>query len=220
VLERSTRAHHAAHFAGCVYRGVGWDSPTGIRVVVSEPEICGTVCKVSDVDLVVVMGVSGSGKTTVARGIAEAMGWEFAEGDEFHSEANVAKMASGHPLTDEDRWPWLRAIGAWLKEHEEAGRSAVVTCSALRRVYRDLLREGRPNVRLCHVEADAALIKDRVDHRTGHYMPPSLLPSQLATLEPLQPDEPGAAVSVAGTPEAVVERALEALGLEPEGVSL
>jgi len=171
---------------------------------------------VSGVDLVVVMGVSGSGKTTVARGIAAAMGWEFAEGDDFHSAANVAKMASGHPLTDDDRWPWLRAIGAWLTEHEQAGRNAVVTCSALRRVYRDLLREDRPDVRFCHVEADATLIKDRVEHRTGHYMPPSLLPSQLATLEPLQPDEPGVAVSVAGTPEAIIERALKALGLQPE----
>ena len=173
----------------------------------------------SEVDLVVVMGVSGSGKTTVARGIAAAMGWEFAEGDDFHSPANVAKMASGQPLTDDDRWPWLRTIGAWLTEHEQAGRDAVVTCSALRRVYRDLLREDRPDVRFCHVEADAALIKDRVEHRTGHYMPPSLLPSQLATLEPLEPDEPGVAVSVAGTPEAIIERALAALGLEPEGVT-
>jgi gluconokinase len=171
---------------------------------------------VSDIDLVVVMGVSGSGKTTVARGIAEAMGWEFAEGDDFHSEANVAKMASGHPLTDEDRWPWLRAIGAWLTEHERAGRNAVVTCSALRRVYRDLLREGRPDLRFCHVQADAAVIKGRMEHRIGHYMPPSLLPSQLATLEPLQPDEPGVAVSVAGTQEEIVERALKALGLQPK----
>lgn len=173
---------------------------------------------VSGVDLVVVMGVSGSGKTTVARGIADAMGWEFAEGDDFHSEANVAKMASGHPLTDEDRWPWLRAIGAWLTEQAASGRNAVVTCSALRRVYRDLLREGRPDVRFCHVEADAALIQARVELRSGHYMPSSLLPSQLATLELLQPDEPGVAVSVAGTPEAIVERALNALGLQPKRV--
>src|SRR6478752_6936524 len=94
-------------------------------------------------DLIVVMGVSGAGKTTVGRGIAEAMGWEYAEGDDFHPEANVAKMASGHPLTDEDRWPWLHAIGDWLGARERAGESAVVTCSALRRVYRDLLRDGR-----------------------------------------------------------------------------
>jgi gluconokinase len=175
------------------------------------------VCAVSDVDLIVVMGVSGSGKTTVARGIAEVMGWEFAEGDDFHSAANVAKMAAGHPLTDEDRWPWLRSIGDWLSQHERAGRNAVVTCSALRRVYRDLLREGRPDVRFCHVEADAALIKERIEHRTGHYMPPSLLPSQLATLEPLQPDEPGVVVSVQGSPEEIIARTLQALGLHPRG---
>lgn len=168
------------------------------------------------IDLVVVMGVSGSGKTTVARGIASAMGWDFAEGDDFHSEANVAKMSSGQPLTDDDRWPWLRTIGNWLSEQEKSGRNAVVTCSALRRVYRDLLRDERPDVRFCHVEADAAVIEERVVHRAGHYMPPSLLPSQLAILEPLEPDEPGVTVSVAGTPEAIVERALEALGLRRE----
>jgi gluconokinase len=170
-----------------------------------------------EVDLVVVMGVSGSGKTTVGEGIARAMGWEYAEGDSFHSKANVAKMAAGTPLTDDDRWPWLRAIGTWLSEHEASDESAVVTCSALRRVYRDLLREGRPDVRFCHVHADAELIKDRLDHRAGHYMPPSLLPSQLAILEPLQADEPGVTVSVAGSPEEIVVRALEALGLESAG---
>jgi gluconokinase len=169
----------------------------------------------SRADLVVVMGVSGSGKTTVGRGIADAMRWEYAEGDEFHSAANVAKMASGHPLTDEDRWPWLRSIGQWLNAHEQAGRSAVVTCSALRRVYRDLLREGRPDVRFCHVTATAEIIQERLEHRHGHYMPPSLLPSQLATLEPLQPDEPGVVVSVAGTPQEIVQKALAALGLTP-----
>jgi gluconokinase len=170
-----------------------------------------------EVDLVVVMGVSGSGKTTVGEGIARAMGWEFAEGDSFHSKANVAKMTAGTPLTDEDRWPWLRDIGAWLGEHEAAGRSAVVTCSALRRVYRDLLRDQRPDVRFCHVHADAEVLQERLDHRTGHYMPPSLLPSQLATLEPLEADEPGVMVSVAGSPEEIVDRALDALGLVPAG---
>jgi gluconokinase len=169
------------------------------------------------VDLVVVMGVSGSGKTTVGEGIAKAMAWDYAEGDTFHSDANVAKMASGTPLTDEDRWPWLRAIGEWLSGHEASTHSAVVTCSALRRVYRDLLRDGRPDLRFCHVQADAELIKERLDHRSGHYMPPSLLPSQLATLEPLRDDEPGVVVSVAGTPEEIIHRALHALGLQPGG---
>jgi gluconokinase len=164
-------------------------------------------------DLVVVMGVSGAGKTTVGRAIAEKMGWEYAEGDDFHPRANVEKMASGRPLTDEDRWPWLRAIGAWLTAHEAAGRNAVVTCSALRRVYRDLLRQDRPDVRFCHVAADEGLIKERLDHRQGHYMPPSLLPSQLATLEPLEPDEPGVVIAATGSAEEIVVRALDALGL-------
>jgi gluconokinase len=168
-------------------------------------------------DIIIVMGVSGSGKTTVAQGIATAMGWEFAEGDEFHPEASVAKMASGHPLIDEDRWPWLQAIGAWIDDHNRSGSSAVITCSALRRVYRDLLREGRPNVRFCHVMADPALIDERVQHREGHYMPASLLPSQLATLENLETDEPGLTVSAAGEPGEVLHSALVALGLAPRG---
>jgi gluconokinase len=171
-------------------------------------------------DVIVVMGVSGSGKTTVARGIATAMGWDFAEGDELHSEANVAKMAAGHPLTDEDRWPWLRAIGSWMDERIERSASAVITCSALRRVYRDLLREGRPQVRFCHVSADPALIGDRLSVRQGHYMPASLLPSQLATLEPLQPDEPGVVVPATGSPQEVQDRAMAALGLHTKGAAL
>ena len=166
-------------------------------------------------DLVVVMGVAGSGKTTVAEGLAARMHWLFAEGDAFHPAANVAKMHAGTPLTDEDRWPWLRLIGDWMSEQETAGRSAVITCSALRRVYRDLLREGRPAVRFLHVTLPEVAIADRLEHREGHYMPPSLLPSQLATLEPLQPDEPGVEVSGRGTPEDVLAHALEALGLTP-----
>lgn len=168
-------------------------------------------------DVVVVMGVSGSGKTTVAKGIATLMGWEFAEGDAFHSEANVAKMHSGHPLTDDDRWPWLEAIGEWIGDKEARGESAVVTCSALRRAYRDLLRKGRPAVRFLHLTAPPALIEDRMQHRAGHFMPPTLLPSQLATLEPLASDEPGVEVVNEGTPAQVLHRSLAALGLpEPD----
>ncbi len=169
----------------------------------------------TDVDLVVVMGVSGSGKTTLARGIAQAMGWAFAEGDDFHPEANVAKMHSGIPLTDEDRWPWLALIGEWLTRQEQQGRSAAITCSALRRAYRDVLRRDRPEVRFCHVTAAPQLIQDRVEHRAGHYMPPSLLPSQIATLEPLQEDEPGVVVDGAGDEDVVLATALRALGLTP-----
>jgi gluconokinase len=163
---------------------------------------------------VVVMGVSGSGKSTVAAGLVERLGWEFAEGDEFHPPENVAKMRAGTPLTDEDRWPWLRRLADWIGERERAGRSVVVTCSALRRAYREVLGDGHPSVWFAHVTADAELIRDRLEHRTGHYMPASLLDSQLATLEPLQDDEPGAAVSGAGAPQAVVDELLAALSRE------
>lgn len=162
------------------------------------------------------MGVSGVGKTTIAKGISTLMGWTFAEGDAFHSEANVAKMRDGHPLTDEDRWPWLRSIGEWMSAEIAEGRSAVITCSALRRAYRDVLREGRPQVLFCHLAAGNDLVDDRLSHRAGHFMPSSLLPSQYATLEPLQPDEPGATVSVEGSVPDVLARAVAALALEPE----
>jgi gluconokinase len=163
--------------------------------------------------IVVVMGVSGSGKTTLGTGIARRMHWTFQEGDDLHPPANVEKMSRGEPLTDEDRWPWLAAIGAWMDEQRASGSSAVLTCSALRRTYRDYLRDGRPEVVFCHVVADPDVIRDRVEHRRGHYMPASLLPSQLATLEPLGPDEPGVTVSAEGEPDEVLGGALQALGL-------
>ncbi len=169
----------------------------------------------STADVVIVMGVSGSGKTTVAKGLAVSTHRLFAEGDAFHSEANVAKMRAGHALTDDDRWPWLRSIAAWVGEQERAGTPAVVACSALRRVYRDVLREGNAGVRFCHVEAPEAMLHDRMEHRPGHYMPPSLLRSQLETLEPLQPDEPGVTISGDGTEQVVLAAALTALGLLP-----
>jgi gluconokinase len=169
---------------------------------------------------VVVMGVSGSGKTTLAKGIADRLHWRFQEGDDLHPRANVEKMSRGEPLTDEDRWPWLDAIGSWLDERARAGENAVVTCSALRRAYRDRLREGRPGVVFCHVTADADLIRRRVEERRGHYMPASLLPSQLATLEPLEPDEPGFAVSAEGASEDVLEEALRRLRADQEGAPL
>ncbi len=163
---------------------------------------------------VVVMGVSGSGKSTVAAGLVDRLGWEFAEGDEFHPRENVEKMRSGRPLDDDDRLPWLRRLTAWIGEHEQAGRSVVVTCSALKRSYRELLRDGHPSVWFAHVTADAELIRDRMERRTGHYMPPSLLESQLATLEPLEADEPGASISGAGRPDDVADELLAALEKE------
>ena len=132
---------------------------------------------------IVVMGVSGSGKSTVADGLVQRLGWEFAEGDELHPPANVEKMRSGQPLDDEDRWPWLRRVAAWIGEREQSGRSVVVTCSALKRSYRDVLRDGHPSVWFAHVTVDPALLRERMEHRSGHYMPASLLDSQFAALE-------------------------------------
>jgi gluconokinase len=163
---------------------------------------------------IVVMGVSGSGKSTVAAELVSRLGWAFAEGDEFHPPENVEKMRAGTPLDDEDRWPWLRRLAEWIGEHEAAGTSVVVTCSALKRAYRDLLRDGHPSVWFAHVTADPELIRSRVEHRQGHYMPPSLLGSQLATLEQLQADEPGAAISGAGEAADVAAHVLTALNSE------
>lgn len=160
------------------------------------------------------MGVSGVGKSSVARALVARTGWAFQEGDDLHPEANRAKMAAGHPLDDDDRWPWLRRIAAWIGERESAGEGAVVTCSALKRAYRDLLRDGHPSVRFVHLVADEAVVTDRITHRRGHYMPPSLLRSQLDTLQPLGADEPGHPVATDGDPEAVADRALDALVAE------
>lgn len=159
----------------------------------------------------VVMGVSGVGKTSVAVEIVTRTGWTFIEGDDLHTDANRAKMAAGTPLDDDDRWPWLRRIADWIGEQEAAGRDAVVTCSALRRSYRDLLCDGHPSVLFVHLLAARALIQTRIDNRRGHYMPPSLLGSQLATLEDLDPDEPGIGVDTDGSPADIAEDVLSRL---------
>ena len=159
----------------------------------------------------VVMGVSGVGKTSVAHALVERTGWAFQEGDDLHPEANRAKMAAGTPLTDDDRWPWLRLIAAWIGEQEAAGRGAVVTCSALRRSYRDLLSDGHPSVRFVHLQASEEALTERVTGRHHEYMPPALLRSQLDTLQPLADDEPGVRVETDGGPDAVADRALQAL---------
>jgi gluconokinase len=159
----------------------------------------------------VVMGVSGSGKTTLARALAERLGEPYAEGDALHPPANVEKMRAGRPLDDADRRPWLRAVAAWIGEQEQDGRSSVVTCSALKRSYRDLLRDGHPSVRFVHVVTDPALLGARVQGRSGHYMPASLLDSQLATLEPLEPDEPGIEVDGATPTAELVDQVLARL---------
>jgi gluconokinase len=159
----------------------------------------------------VIMGVSGSGKTTIAQELGRQLGWEYAEGDEFHPPANVEKMHSGHPLTDEDRRPWLRKIAEWVAWHEDLHKSIVITCSALRVAYRDLLRQDNPSVFFVHVDVGRAVLEKRLAERRGHYMPASLLDSQLATLEPLAPGEPGKAVPGDAEPPAVVRSVVDLL---------
>lgn len=160
--------------------------------------------------VVVVMGVSGSGKTTVGRALAARLGVPYAEADEFHSRSNIDKMTAGTALTDEDRWPWLRAIAGWIGERAAAG-GGVVTCSALKRPYRDLLEAASTEVWFLHLDGSPALIATRIGARTGHFMPPALLNSQFADLEPLATDEPGLVLDVAAPAEELVESALRAM---------
>jgi gluconokinase len=167
---------------------------------------------------VVVMGVSGTGKTTVAEHLVKRLGWPFAEGDTFHPEANVAKMRDGIPLDDADRWPWLQSLADWIGQREAAGENAVVTCSALKRSYREVLRTGHPSVWFAHVDTSPDVLGERLLQRTGHYMPPSLLNSQLATLERLEPDEPGLTITGEGRPDDVAEEVLDVLARERRAV--
>jgi gluconokinase len=153
----------------------------------------------------VVMGVSGSGKSTIAEKLAERLGWSYEDGDSFHSAANVAKMHSGHPLTDEDRWPWLRSIGAEIDRACAAGEHVIIACSALKRAYRDILVHGRDDVRIVYLDGSQQLIADRLGKRKGHYMPAGLLDSQFKTLEPPADDEHPLKVSIDGSVDAIVD---------------
>jgi len=155
--------------------------------------------------IVVVMGVSGSGKTTVGQQLAARLGLPYAEADDFHPPANVAKMAAGHPLTDADRRPWLDAIAAWIDARRATGTGGVVTCSALRRAYRDRLAAGRPDVRLVHLRGDKALIAARLAARRGHFFKAALLDTQFAALEEPTPDEGVLTVSVDRPPAEIVD---------------
>jgi gluconokinase len=161
--------------------------------------------------IVVMMGVSGSGKTTIATGVAQGLGWQVLEGDKLHPPANIAKMSAGTPLNDEDRWPWLRAIAAAIDDWRANGVSGVVACSALKRAYRDILIGPRPDVVLVYLQGSHELIATRMAARHGHFMPTGLLDSQFATLE-----EPGEAerpivASIASAPDAIVETIIEKL---------
>lgn len=162
--------------------------------------------------VVVVMGVAGSGKTTVGGALAARLGVSYAEADTFHPKANIEKMSSGHPLTDADRRPWLRAIAGWIREHQETG--GVVSSSALKRRYRDVLRSGGP-VWFLHLTGPRDLLAERIKARTGHFMPASLLDSQLADLEPLDADERGMVADIADSPGEIVVAALATLAKEP-----
>lgn len=161
--------------------------------------------------VLVVMGVSGAGKSTIAGAVAARLGWTFLEGDELHPAANVAKMKSGRPLDDADRAPWLAAIAAWIDRQAQAGHPAIVACSALKRRYRQVLTNGRPFVRVVYAEGDRELIRSRLEARKGHYFPPALLDSQFADLEPPGPDEHPIVVDASQPLGAQVEAIVAAL---------
>jgi gluconokinase len=161
----------------------------------------------------VLMGVAGSGKSSVMAALGALLGWPALEGDSLHPPANVARMAAGIPLTDADRAPWLDSIGRWIDERVAERQSSIVTCSALRRSYRDALRRGRPSVWFVHLSAPPQVLAARMTRREGHYMPPSLLDSQLATMEPLAPDEPGSAMETLATPDEIAGLVIASLRL-------
>ncbi|MFF4422412.1 gluconokinase [Streptomyces sp. NPDC001549] len=161
--------------------------------------------------VVVVMGVAGSGKSTVGALLAQRLSLPFLEADDLHPAANRAKMAAGRPLDDEDRRPWLISLADWIKEATDSGRGGVVACSALKRTYRDQFRRAGAGVWFLHLTLDQATANRRVAGRTGHFMPARLEESQYTTLEPLRRDEPGTTVDAGATPHAIVDEAVKAL---------
>ena len=163
--------------------------------------------------VLVLMGVSGCGKTTVARILAERLHWAFEEGDALHPPANVAKMAAGHPLDDADRAPWLAQVADWVDARLDAGQSGVVTCSALKRSYRALIARRGARVEFVYLHGSRELIASRLAERHGHFMPTALLDSQFAALEEPGPGEPAIRIEIGEPPEAIAEDVLSALGL-------
>lgn len=159
--------------------------------------------------LVVAMGVSGSGKSTVGEELARQLGVPFLDADSLHPLTNVDKMAAGMPLTDDDRWPWLREVGQSLADAADTG--LVIACSALKRSYRDAIRDRAPSTVFLYLTGSRALLAERLSSRENHFMPPSLLDSQLATVEPLGDDEAGVVVDVADTPEGIARTAAVAI---------
>jgi gluconokinase len=163
----------------------------------------------------IVMGVSGSGKSTIGEKLAERLGWSFEDGDKFHPASNVAKMSAGQPLTDEDRWPWLQAIANEIDRVCEAGGHVVIACSALKRAYRDVLVHGRSDVRIIYLKGTEELIASRLALRKGHFMPPGLLASQFKTLEPPDSSENPIAVPIDAPVDAIVDDIVRQLRLDP-----
>ena len=155
----------------------------------------------------VFMGVSGSGKSAIGRPVVERLRLEFAEGDDFHPAANVEKMSAGWPLNDEDRWPWLRLLAEWTRRHHDANTSTAITCSALKRSYRDVLREGGDGTCFVHLTGDKGVVLERMGRRE-HFMAPTMLESQLDTLQPLGDDEHGFAVDVADPVDVIVDEVI------------
>ena len=157
---------------------------------------------------IIVMGVSGSGKSTIGALIAGALGVPFVDGDALHPQSNIEKMAGGKPLNDDDRWPWLTVVGQTLAEAGATGKGMVIACSALRRAYRQTILDSAPQARFVHLDGSREVLSARIEGRSGHFMPPSLLDSQFATLEPLGADEPGMVIDI---DQAVAEIVSEAV---------
>ena len=164
----------------------------------------------------VVMGVSSSGKSTIAEKLADRLGWQFEDGDSFHPASNVAKMSAGQPLTDEDRWPWLHAIADAIDKVADSGGRVVVACSALKRTYRDVLVHGRDDVRIVYLDGSRELIAERMAKRKNHFMPSGLLDSQFATLEVPGTDEKPITVSIDASADEIVDSIVAQL---PAGMS-
>jgi gluconokinase len=163
----------------------------------------------------IVMGVSGSGKSTISDRLAERLNWIYEDGDRFHPASNVAKMSAGQPLTDEDRWPWLQAIADEVDRVCKAGEPAVIACSALKRAYREVLVHGRHDVRIIYLSGTEQLIANRLAERKGHFMPPGLLTSQFKTLEPPEPRENPVTVSIDASVDTIVDDIIRQLGFRP-----